>query len=149
MASPGFVVIGVGNASRGDDAVGPLLVRRLAGEVDAVECAGEPVALLEALGRAPAAIIVDAADFGAAPGSVLRIDVAAGPLPALAGSWSTHGIGLAEALELGRVLGRLPPRCVLFAIQGEGYEPGDPPSAAARLAMDDVQRRIRAELARA
>jgi hydrogenase maturation protease len=152
MAEPfrDMLVIGVGNPHRGDDAIGPLLARRLASGVSpgisTVESDGEPAALLELLSHAPGVIIVDAADFGATPGEVLRVDVAAGPLPALGSAWSTHGLGLGEALELGRVLGRLPARCVLFAIQGKGYEHGAPLSAAARRAMDDVHRRILAEL---
>jgi hydrogenase maturation protease len=142
------LIVGIGNPDRGDDAVGRLLARRFAHGTHArvVECDGEPAALLDALAGSERAVIVDAAEFGAEPGTVLRLDVAAAPLPGLGGACSTHGLGVGEALELGRALGRLPARCVLFAIQGERYEPGTGLSANAARALDEVERRITGEL---
>ena len=97
-------VVGVGNEMRGDDAVGLAVVRALSGTVPegvaVLECEGEPVSLLSAWEGHARAIVVDATQSDAEPGTIRRIVAADGPLPpALAGS-STHLLGLADAVEL-------------------------------------------------
>ena len=67
---------------------------------------------------------------GAAPGTLRRLDVSSRPTPAGLGSVSTHGLGLAEAVELARALGELPPRCLLFAIEAAEFSPGAPMTPA-------------------
>ena len=63
-------VIGVGNALRGDDAVGLEVTRLLEGTVpegvDVLECEGEPVGLIDAWGDCELAFLVDATVSGAA-----------------------------------------------------------------------------------
>src|SRR5690242_13621602 len=102
------VVIGIGNPDRGDDAAGLLAVRSLgdlAGRgIDLVERSGEATELLDALEGADWAILVDAA-AGIAPGTARRFDATAAALPASMTSASTHGMGLAQAIELARALG--------------------------------------------
>ena len=51
---------------------------------------------------------------------------------------STHLIGLADALELARALGRLPPRVVVYGIEGHRFGVGDPVSPAVAAAVDRV-----------
>jgi hydrogenase maturation protease len=143
------LIVGVGNQHRGDDGVGREVARQLGLRQDAtvMECDGEPARLVAALAGATRAFIVDAADFGAAAGTILRVEAGAGPVPAALGSVSTHGLGVAESLELARALGQLPPRCVIYAIQGTEFAPGSGLSAVVAAAADEVARRIRDELA--
>jgi hypothetical protein len=54
---------------------------------------------------------------------------------------------LVAALELGATLGRLPPRVVLFALEGGSAEPGATLSAAAEAAIPNVVARVLVELA--
>lgn len=123
-----LLVIGVGNADRGDDAVGLLVARRLStlcsAAVRIVEHSGEPTSLLAYLGDAECAILVDACMSGGPPGTINRFDVAAAALPQVEFGCSTHGMGLAEAVELARVLGRFPRCCVVYAINGRSFEIG-------------------------
>jgi hydrogenase maturation protease len=140
------VVIGVGSALRGDDAVGLLVVRRLAAEVAVLESDGDPAALLDAWRGAELAIVIDAARSGAPAGTIRRFDAAAEPLPARLSAGSTHGLGLAHAVELARALGALPPRLVVYAIEGGRFEAGAAPAPEVARAADDVARRILAEL---
>ena len=118
-------MIGVGNALRGDDAAGLAVARQVRATAPAwitvLEHSGEPASLLELLRDARAAVVVDAIASGMAPGTVRRIDARRAPLPAALGSASTHGIGVAEAIELGRALDRLPDRLVLFCVEGEDF----------------------------
>jgi hydrogenase maturation protease len=128
-------VIGLGNGVRGDDAAGLLVARALGG----VELEGDPSALVELLDGVPSATVVDAVSSGAAPGTVHRFDASDEALPAsLRGSTSTHAVGLAEAIELARALGRLPPRVIVYGIEGRAFTAGDGVSAAVAMAVDRV-----------
>ena len=57
-----------------------------------------------------------------------------------------HGFGLNEAIELARALGQLPPRCIVFAIEGEAFETGAGLSSAVAAAVREVTDRLSAEL---
>ena len=48
------------------------------------------------------------------------------------GASSTHALGLADAVELARSLGRLPQRVVVYGIEGAAFEFGNGLSAAGR-----------------
>lgn len=145
------VVIGVGNPDRGDDAAGRMVARALAGEfpghVAIAELDGEATAVLDELEGAEAAILVDACRSGASAGTVQRFDVVSGPLPQATFSVSTHGTGLADAVELARALGDLPAVCIVYAIEGQQFETGSAMSAAVAAAVEEVAKRVRAELA--
>jgi hydrogenase maturation protease len=119
-------VIGVGNAYRGDDAAGLVVARRLRERgVEAIEQEGEPVALIDVFAARDAVVLVDAVQSGAPPGTVHRFDVSDGPLPReLRGSTSTHAVGLGEAIELARALGRLPPLVVVYGVEGARFATG-------------------------
>jgi len=150
MRSGHCLVVGIGNADRGDDAVGHLVARRLGARriagVRVLERSGESSGLLDCLSGAQAAYLVDASRSGKPPGTVSRHDVAAAPLPRAASGCSTHGLGLAEAIELARALGRLPRRCVVYAIEGHAYDIGAPLSPAVAAAAEQAARMIAEEV---
>jgi hydrogenase maturation protease len=120
--------IGIGNQLRGDDAAGLLAARsvreRLADEVEVLEMEGEPIDLLEGWRGADHVLVADAVASGGEPGKVHRIDAAAGPLPTGLAGPSTHALGLAEAIELGRALNRLPPRLIVYGIEAARFDAG-------------------------
>jgi hydrogenase maturation protease len=121
-------VIGVGNAYRGDDAVGLAVAERVrarATEVDVLACEQEPIQMLDAWDGADLALLVDAVSSGAEPGTVHRLDATAGPLPAAVFRGSTHAFGVAEVVELGRALGRLPARLLVYGVEGRAFAAGD------------------------
>ena len=123
--------VGIGNPMRGDDAAGLLVATRLRElsppGLRVIELEGEPIDLIEAFGGAPAVIVADAVSSGAEPGTVHRFDAAAAPLPAALAAHSTHALGLAEAVELARALGRLPERLTVLGIEGARFEAGARP----------------------
>ena len=132
---PRRLVIGLGNAARGDDAAGLTVARRVGG----LEHEGDPVALLDVWREADVAVVIDAVSSGAAPGTVHRFDATAAQLPAqLRGSSSTHALGLAEAIELGRTLGRLPGQLIVYGIEGERFEAGAELTPAVAAAVEAV-----------
>lgn len=150
MASPRRIVLGIGNPDRGDDAAGRAVARRLRGAppagVAVAEADGEATAVLAQLEGAETAFLVDACLSGAPAGTVHRVDVASAPLPPDTFGLSTHGLGLSEAVELARALGRLPATCVVYAIEGASFDPGAPLSPAVAEAVEAVAGRLLAEL---
>jgi hydrogenase maturation protease len=119
------LVIGVGHEGRRDDAAGvraARLVRALLWpRVRMVECEGIATSLIEAWRGEPAVVVVDAMSSGAPAGSVRRVDANLGPLPAERFRGSTHGLGLAEAVELARSLDEMPRSLLIFGIEGTDF----------------------------
>lgn len=119
------VVIGVGNALRGDDAAGLAVAEQIRASVPddvAVRiCEEEPTRLIDAFGEADVAFLIDAVSTGAPAGTVHRFDASDGPVPSLDRRSSTHALGIGQALELARALGRLPSRTVVFGVEGSDF----------------------------
>ena len=121
-----MIVIGVGNAWRGDDGAGLAVARRVAAEGGTAHAhEGDCAALVELWSGADHAVVVDAARSGAPAGTVRHFDAAAAPLPAAAVRSGTHAFGVADAVELARALGRLPARLDVYAIEGGSFAAGD------------------------
>ncbi|MGD2084528.1 MAG: hydrogenase maturation protease, partial [Chromatiales bacterium] len=82
-----------------------------AGAVALRRYAGPDASLLDDLRGAELAIVVDAMVCDQPPGRLLRLE----DLDELAGlrALSSHDLGLAELLLLGRTLGELPPRLIV------------------------------------
>ena len=70
------------------------------------------------------------------------------PLPRWVAPAGTHLIGVADAIELGRVLGRLPSRVVVYGIEGVTFALGAPMSAPVSDVLASVARRVGDEVAR-
>jgi hydrogenase maturation protease len=138
-----LIVIGLGNAFRGDDAAGLAVARGLGDDPRVVVHEGEPIGLLDAWEGADEVIVVDAARSGAVPGTVHRLDGLAGP-SGLRGS--THAFGLAETLELARALGRAPARVTVYGIEGDRFTAGEELSEAVRAAVEEVRDELRERL---
>jgi hydrogenase maturation protease len=140
----------VGNAFRGDDAVGLEVARVLRGTlpdgVELLEREGEPTALIDSWEGAEAAWLVDAVRSGAPAGTVHRLDAREEELPGDLFHASTHAFGLAEAVELARALGRLPARTIVFGIEGARFEAGDELSREVAAAAREVAEAVREEV---
>ena len=121
------VVIGIGNAYRGDDAAGREVARRVqeraADEVDVVVCGLEPTRLIDAWEGADAAVVVDAVSSEAEPGTVHRFDATAEALrtgsfarrPTRSGS-ATRSSSRARSAAAGAI--------IVFGIEGEAFGSG-------------------------
>jgi hydrogenase maturation protease len=137
-----ILVIGVGNEYRGDDAVGLVVARRLRqlslGNVTVIEESGEGTDLMESWKGADTVIIVDAASSGAKPGTIHRIDARAQRIPTGLLRYSTHAFSVGEAVELARAMNRLPPRMVVYGVEGERFDEGTVLSRAVQGSVDAV-----------
>lgn len=143
----------VGNALRGDDAAGLAVLSLLEGTLDddvvVLGCEGEPVALLDAWADCETAIVVDATRSGAEPGTVRRIPAHEARLPDELTRASTHVLGVGEAVELARALGKLPPRTIVYGIEGSSFDTGAPLTPEVAAAAEVVAAAIRSELEQA
>lgn len=145
------LVVGIGNASRGDDGIGPLVAERVAGlrlpDVDVV-VHDEPLALLEHLAGHDDVVVVDAARSGGAdPGTVHVVRVGSAPLRSNGAALGSHGLGVVEAVELARALGRLPRRLTLVGVEAMDLDLGAALSPPVRGRLDDAVRAVVAALA--
>jgi hydrogenase maturation protease len=143
-------VVGIGNPDRGDDGVGAEVIELLREdgpeEVSYLCHSGEATSLLELLEGVDIVFFVDAVDAGALPGKIFDLAVGDDSLPDYLHSVSSHGLGLGEALELGKVLGGLPLQVRVFGIQGESFEPGKGLSREVSIAAVQVAEQIEQEL---
>ena len=122
------------------------LIRERAPEgVEVRELEGEPVSIVDALAGADEAFLVDAVRSGSAAGTVHRIDVSDEPVPATLSAASTHTLGVGEAIELARALGRLPRRVFLIGIEVESIAAGDDLTPAVAAAVRIVAEEVLAE----
>jgi hydrogenase maturation protease len=143
----GVVVIGVGNTYRRDDGVGPAVATAIAGRalpgVRVVTDVREPTTLLDVWAGAALAVIIDAGVAEeSAPGRIRRY---ANNDWTGSAALSSHGLGVAEMLELGRALQRVPARVVVFTIDAAdtGHGVGLTPAVAA--AVPEVVSAVLAE----
>jgi len=145
------VVIGVGNEARGDDAVGLWAARRLRERnipgITAYELTGEPTQLFDVWKNAGEVCLIDAIYSGAEPGTLHRFEGGAHLHEGASFRLSTHGAGIASAIELGRALGLLPARLLIYAIEGRNYAPGQAISPevlkAAEKALEAIVKELR------
>jgi hydrogenase maturation protease len=135
-------LIGTGHALRGDDAAGLLVARRLGG----ITHEGEGTALLDLWEGCDAVVLVDTVRSGVPPGTIRRFDASTEPLPAESRFASTHAIGVAEAIELARSLGRLPRTVIVYGVEGAGFAAGAALSAAVRASLEALTEAVREEL---
>lgn len=144
------VVIALGARHRGDDGIGAMVaaaLRERRAPCRIVESCDDSLALLNAWDGMALAIVVDAAVSGATPGTVHRLDDTQAPAVKDLARCSSHGLGLAEAMQLGRVLGRLPARLVVFAVEAKSFDIGAGVSPELAAKVPAVAREIALELA--
>jgi hydrogenase maturation protease len=118
---------------------------RAAGAV-VLDCADEPTRLLDLWEGLRTVVVVDALRSGSAPGRLHRIDAGDGPLPRDLRLASTHAMGIADALELGRALGRAPRRVVVLGLEGAAFGIGEEMTPAVAAGLDELVASVLREL---
>jgi hydrogenase maturation protease len=110
-AGSDWLVVGVGTPASGDDEIGLVLVRALSREEEysdhcrLLECADAATVASSLLDWQRPVILVDAADMGLITGAYRFFPDSNATMTLKNSSVSTHGLGLAEGLELARTLG--------------------------------------------
>jgi hydrogenase maturation protease len=146
------LVVGMGNPDRGDDGVGALVVRSVAGrlpaDVSLVVRSGDALSLIEDWAGFDALVCVDAATPVTMPGRIHRIDLASDQLVREMSFASSHAFGVAEAIELARTLGLAPREMVIYTIEGASFDRGASITPEVAAAAEEVAGRVVAEVER-
>jgi hydrogenase maturation protease len=123
-----ILLLGLGNEYRSDDGLGIYAAREIRRRkipgVAVAELAGEGTSLMQAWSHRSRVILVDAISSGATAGEIYRLDVATDPIPPHYFHYSSHAFGVAEAVELARILHRTPDVLLLFGIEGKQFDAG-------------------------
>ena len=120
-------IIGCGNFDRGDDAAGLLVARRLQAVgvetlgVEITEQSGDSFSLMDCWAGSEHVILVDATAPNGSPGQVQAWNANADKLPENVFPCSTHAFGVREAVELARILNRLPQTLRIYGIEGKQF----------------------------
>lgn len=134
------LILGIGNAWRGDDAAGRLVThalraRKLPG-VTVIEANVVDPSLLDAWQEVDRLIVVDAVNSGAAPGTVHCFDLSRESLPGSLSFCSSHAFDLAALLNLAHTLNRLPPQVWVLGVEGHEFAHGQTVSAPVQQGVD-------------
>lgn len=139
-------IIGVGNESRGDDGIGVLVARSLQKRnlpgVSVEIHGGDGALLMDAWKKDRHVIVVDCAASGSPVGTIHHFLAQEKILDSHFFATSTHTFGVAEAIELARVLGELPEILEVYAIEGGDFSHGEALRPAVRSAGEAVINRI-------
>jgi len=123
-----FLVIGIGNEYRHDDAAGLVVARRIKerapGGCEVYEHIGEGTALMQLWKYADRVLVIDAVRSSSPAATIHCVEASRHPLPAGVFRDSTHAFGLVEAIELSRTLKELPSSFVVYGIEGENFKAG-------------------------
>ena len=138
------VIVCVGNSLVGDDAAGcavhDALISRLPSRVRLRLLGVGGIALLDDLQGEENLIVIDAVQLGAAPGTVHVL--AWDAIPASGGTAvSLHGLGIREAVAVGRMLYPeiMPRRIYLVGIEGRRFDQlGEEMTPAVAAAIDEA-----------
>lgn len=139
------LVVGVGNPSRGDDALGPLAIERLEAlalpDVELLTDFQLQVEYALDLQGRDRVIFVDAAESGPEPYAWTPAR------PEQDTSYSSHELSPAAVLHAYEKLFGPPPTAHVLAVRGYAWDLGAPPTATALANLDLAVRRLLAELA--
>ena len=145
-----ILIIGVGNAYRGDDAVGLCIAqdirKKSPDHINVIEQSGEGISLMESWKDANIVILVDAVYSGGNFGTIYRFDAGKQAIPSRFFHYSTHAFGVAEAVELARAFKQLPPHLIVYGIEGKSFEAGVGLSPEVEKAAQEVVERIKQDM---
>lgn len=124
-----MLFIAVGNRYRRDDGAALALADRLRAQpvagLDIIEASDDMIRLVQIWSDHDFVIVADAVDAGEEPGTLYRRDPIASPLPRHWFGVSTHHLGIADTIELGRAMNRLPRQILFIGIQGGDFGEGE------------------------
>ncbi len=144
-------VFAVGNAFYGDDGVGAAVLdhaRRqgLWPDSELVDLQTDALALIDHLDLDDLNVVIDAANMGLEPGSVVAFAPDEVQLKIKSDHLSMHGFGLAEAFDLARRLDKLPSRVLIVGVEPARVEINTGLSAQVAAAVPRVVAAINAEV---
>ena len=154
IAASRTLLLGIGNTLLGDDGVGVRIIESLRGDPDMaqqtlVDGGTLSFSLLSELEDAHSMLVVDAANLGAAAGTVRVYESdAMDQFIRRAGPRSVHEVGLADVMDMARLHGCLPSRRAIVCVQPARIEWSETLSPAVEAATEHARVQIRDLLSR-
>ena len=146
----GIRFIGVGNEYRQDDGVGIFIARQLGllhlPGARAAETPRDTTRLMNLWQGADIVFVFDAVYSGGTAGAVYRLEAVKESLADDLFQLSTHALGIAQAVELSRVLSQLPAELIIFGIEGKNFGQGQGLSLPCRRSVMQVIRLVSEEI---
>ena len=142
-----WIVVGVGNRDRGDDAVGPVVCDRIRGLEPGIEVwivEADPSTLAVRWRADDHVVVIDAAvDGRSTPGTLHEIDARRSAPDGLAvhRPTSTHGIGIGDTILLADALRTRPHDLWVLGVEARSFDHGAPLTEAVAAAVDHVAAR--------
>ena len=144
------LLIGVGNAFRGDDAVGIYVAQQLASrdlsEVVVEVQSGEGATLIDCWQSHDRVYLIDAVAPNGSPGQIYRIEAHQEPIKTGLFHSSTHAFSVLDAIELSRALDTLPEELIVYGIEGGHFGEGVDLSREVMTAAERVIEKIFQEM---
>jgi len=135
------LVIAIGNEFRCDDSAALIVARRLRAlgtDHTIIENTGDCAALLDLWDGADTVLLLDAVRSGAPPGTIHQLDIRPTLARPVACQASSHSFDVVQAVELGRVLGKLPRKLTVYGIEGERFVQGTGLSSPVQRAVEKL-----------
>ncbi|MEJ5199100.1 MAG: hydrogenase maturation protease [Anaerolineae bacterium] len=145
------LILGLGNPLQGDDGIGCRVIealqdRALPPDVEAMDGGTPGVGLIHLLEGRRRAILVDAAEMGRPPGTVVRFRPEGIVLTGAAERFSLHRTAVADALALAAALNLPLPEIVFYGVQPGRVGWGEELSPQVAAAIPVLVERIIAEI---
>mgnify|MGYP001463993519 CR=1 FL=1 len=146
-----ILLVGAGNEFRSDDAVGPVIAKKIfqlyPDRTRYIKDVGDSTKLIEHWKKRKHVFFVDAVCSGCEPGTVFRFDALNEEIPEdITSSLSTHTFNLREAIELARTLESLPEKLIVYCIECRNFEHGKCFSQEIKPAISKVIIKIKQEI---
>jgi hydrogenase maturation protease len=147
---PEILILGIGNILMADDGVGIRVIERLRSVslptgIEVVDGGTSGADLVDILAERRKAIVIDAIDVGAQPGTIMRFAGDAWTEHA-SQAVSLHEVGLGQAISMVRLIGVAPKELVVFGIQIQSLEPSLELSRPVEEAIGGVVQQVLAEI---
>ena len=119
-------VIGIGNALRGDDAIGPLVIEKLIEDnnglpAEFIDLGADAFTMLEHLMGQDPLLIIDCAKMGKKPGEIKMFDVNEASIMETSKVVSLHGFGFADVYRMAREMGEVA-HCKIIGVEPKSIE---------------------------
>ncbi len=106
---------------RSDDGAGGRVLELIGEDFETRLITGDCAQLIDLWAGRESVIIVDAAKSGAPIGTIHEFDAINTEIPRGCFIHTSHEFGVAEAVEMARILGQLPERIYVFGIEGRNF----------------------------
>ena len=119
-------VIGIGNALRGDDAIGPLIIEKLEANKNGlsailIDAGADAFTVLEHLMASDPLLIIDCAKMGMNPGDLKLFDVNEVSIAQAAKVVSLHGFRFGDVYKMAKGMGEVVP-CKIIGVEPKAME---------------------------